>query len=105
MRKTSYFVEFPIVAKRFDALSLLQKVQAKMESGKGKKFNVRVTQTDSYLKDEQVAYLIDYTVNSTTVEGTKSTGAIYIRGVKGQDGLDSFKFSLEKSHDFSDFDA
>ena len=49
MRKINYFVEFPIIAKRFDAFSLLQKVKAKMESGKGGKFNVRVTRTDSYL--------------------------------------------------------
>ena len=30
---------------------------------------------------------------------------MYIRGVKGQDGWDSFKFILEKANDFSDFDA
>ena len=52
-----------------------------------------------------MAYLVDYTVNSSQVEGTKCTGSIYIRGVKGQDGLDSFKFTLEKGQDFSNFDA
>lgn len=76
-----------------------------MEKGKGKKYNVRVTQTDSYLKDEQVAYLVDYLVNSSQVEGTRCPGSLYIRGVKGQDGLDSFKFTMEKGQDFSEFDA
>jgi hypothetical protein len=34
------------------------------------------------------------------------TGSIYIRGIKGTDGnFDQFKFILEKSNDFSDFDA
>ena len=52
LRGTKYYVEFPIAARNFDAYSLLQKVQQKLEKGKGKKYNVRVTQTDSYLKDE-----------------------------------------------------
>jgi|APSaa5957512535_1039671.scaffolds.fasta_scaffold75595_2 hypothetical protein len=34
-----------------------------------------------------------------------SPGSVYIRGVKGHDGWDSFKFILEKANDFSDFDA
>lgn len=34
-----------------------------------------------------------------------SNGSIYIRGVKGHDGWDNFKFILEKSNDFSEFDA
>lgn len=66
---------------------------------------MRVTQTDSYFKDEQVAYLIDYKVSSSQVEGTTCPGSIYIRGVKGQDGLDSFKFAIEKGQDFSEFDS
>jgi len=105
LRGTRYFVEFPIAARNFDAYSLLQKVQKKLEKGKGKKHDVRVTQTDSYLKDEQVAYLVDYSVRSSQVEGTRCPGSLYIRGVKGQDGLDSFKFTLEKGQDFSDFDV
>lgn len=105
LRGTKYFVEFPIVVRNFDAYSLLQKVQQKLDKGKGKKYDVRVTQTDSYLKDEQVAYLVDYLVSSSQVEGTRCPGSLYIRGVKGEDGLDSFKFTLEKGQDFSDFDA
>ena len=105
LRGTKYFVEFPITVRNFDAYSLLQTVQQKLEKGKGKKYNVRVTQTDSYLKDEQVAYLVDYLVNSSQVEGTRCPGALYIRGVKGEDGMDSFKFTMEKGQDFSDFDA
>lgn len=75
-----------------------------MDQGK-KKHNVRVTGNDSYIAEENVAYLVDYQVNSSTVEGTKCKGSVYIRGVKGEHGLDSFKFILEKSNDFSDFDA
>ena len=43
LRGTKYFVEFPIAARNFDAYSLLQKVQQKLEKGKGKKYDVRVT--------------------------------------------------------------
>ena len=52
-----------------------------------------------------MAYLIDYKVKSSQVDGTNCPGSIYIRGVKGEDGLDSFKFTLEKGQDFSDFDS
>ena len=52
-----------------------------------------------------MAYLVDYLVNSSQVEGTRCPGSLYIRGVKGQEGLDSFKFTLEKGQDFSDFDV
>ena len=34
-----------------------------------------------------------------------SPGSIYIRGIKGHEGFDSFKFILEKANDFIDFDA
>ena len=52
LRGTKYFVEFPITVRNFDAYSLLQTVQQKLDKGKGKKYDVRVTQTDSYMKDE-----------------------------------------------------
>lgn len=64
-----------------------------------------MTNNDSYLADENVSYLIDYNVDSTTIGGTKAKGSVYIRGYKGNDGWDSFKFTLEKSLDFSQFDA
>jgi len=76
----------------------------KMEQGK-KKYGVRVTGNDSYLAEENVAYLVDYMVNSESVRGTHNKGSIYIRGVKGENGLDSFKYILEKSNDFNEFDA
>ena len=37
--------------------------------------------------------------------GAKSRGSVYIRGVKGQNGTDSFKFILEKNTDFADLDS
>ena len=57
------------------------------------------------MADENIAYLIDFKQNAREIEGSWSTGSIYIRGIKGQDGADSFKFILEKSNDFSEFDA
>ena len=47
---------------------------------------------------------MDYKVASSKLEGTNASGSIYIRGVKGVDGWDSFKWVMEKSNDFSDFD-
>lgn len=61
--------------------------------------------TDSHLQDDNVSYLIDYEVNSSTASGGKSKGSIYIRGVKGQNGVDSYKFVLEKSVDFAQLDS
>lgn len=67
-------------------------------------FGSRIVTTDSFAQDENVSFLIDYEVNSTTAMGAKSKGSIYIRGIKGGEGFDSFKFILEKGVDFSDLD-
>jgi hypothetical protein len=64
-----------------------------------------VITTDSYIQDENVSYLIDYEVYSTTAQGAKNKGSIYIRGIKGEGGFDSYKFVLEKSVDFHDLDV
>ena len=62
--------------------------------------------TDSYSQEDNLSYLIDYEVDSTTASGGKNRGSIYIRGIKSNDGgFDSFKFILEKSVDFSDLDS
>ena len=61
--------------------------------------------TDSYIQDENVSYMIDYEVASTTATGGKNKGSIYIRGIKGEGGFDSYKFVLEKSVDFHDLDV
>jgi len=57
--------------------------------------------TDSFQGDESVSYMIDYSVNSSTVHGAKSKGSLYLRGIKGDNGFDSFKFVLEKNNDFN----
>lgn len=51
-----------------------------------------------------MSYLIDYEVNSTQAHGARSKGSVYIRGMKGDQGFDSFKFILEKNVDFSELD-
>ena len=61
--------------------------------------------TDSYSQGDNVSYMIDYQVNSTTADGAKSKWSVYIRGLKGEQGIDSFKFVLEKNVDFNDLDA
>lgn len=76
-----------------------------MDKGKKGPYGVKVIGTDSYLADENVAYLIDYSVKSPVVDGGSSKGSLYIRGVKGNEGWDSFKFIMEKHNDFSPFDA
>lgn len=106
LRGVRYFIEFPIVGRNVDALALNNHMREQMEAAKkDPKYHLRITTTDSYLADENVAYLIDYQVKSSKPYGNTSNGSCYIRGVKGQDGWDSFKFILEKSNDFSDFDA
>lgn len=89
-----------------DAFSLLTSTQQKMAEGrKDHNANLKITGNDSYLAEENVAYLIDYKVKSHNVDGAMSAGSVYIRGVKGHEGYDSFKFILEKANDFIDFDA
>ena len=106
LRGIRYFIEFPIVARHVDAFGILSATNQKMDSAKkDKDFMVRVTGNDSYLSDDAVAYSIDYKVKSTVVGGTQAAGSVYVRGTKGSEGYDSFKFVLEKSNDFSDFDA
>lgn len=76
-----------------------------MDKGKkNKKYETKITANDSYMNDGAVSYLVDYSVKSSKVEGTMCKGTCYIRGHKG-DAVDSFKFVIEKSNDFSDFDA
>jgi hypothetical protein len=106
LRGVRYFIEFPIIGRNVDAFSLLTATQQKLESGKkDPKYMVKLIGNDSYINEENVAYLIDYQVRSKSVDGTNNKGSIYIRGIKGNEGFDSFKFILEKANDFSDFDA
>lgn len=51
-----------------------------------------------------MSYKIDYSVDSSTVGGSKSKGSVYIRGMKSE-GVDSFKFVLEKRVDFAELDS
>jgi len=79
-----------------------------MDKGKkNKKYETKLINSDSYLNDSAVSYLIDYSVKSSKVEGTSCKGTMYIRGHKSIDdsAVDSFKFVIEKNNDFSDFDA
>jgi len=76
-----------------------------MDKGKkNKKYETRLINNDSYLNDDAVSYLLDYSVKSSKVEGTNCKGTCYIRGHKS-DTVDSFKFVIEKNNDFSEFDA
>jgi len=71
LRGVRYYIEFPIVGKNVDAFSILTSTQQLMEKAKkNTKYNLKSTKTDSYLNDENVAYLIDYQVKSMEVEGT-----------------------------------
>ena len=64
--------------------------------------------SNSFILKDSLSYIIDYECNSSTAPGSKSKGSIYIRGAKNmnsQNGLDSFKFVLEKDVDFNDVDS
>jgi hypothetical protein len=41
-----------------------------------------VISTDSYFQEDNISYMIDYEVDSTTAQGAKNKGSIYIRGIK-----------------------
>jgi len=95
LRGTKYFAEFNVIGKNVDAFSLLASCQNTIEKGK-KMYGSKVIGTDSYFQDGNVSYLVDYSVDSTSCEGTKSKGSVYVRGVKGDNGFDSFKVICEK---------
>jgi hypothetical protein len=40
--------------------------------------------TDSFIKEDNVSYKIDFENNSSTAMGGKSNGTIYLRGIIGQ---------------------
>lgn len=103
LRGTRYFIEFPITGRNIDLFSILANTQQVINEGKTQ-YGARISGTDSFVQDENISYLIDYDVNSTTANGAKSKGSIYIRGIKGDEGFDSYKFILEKNVDFSPLD-
>lgn len=44
-------------------------------------------------------------MDSSSVGGSKSRGSVFIRGIKPESGLESFKFCLEKNVDFAELDS
>jgi hypothetical protein len=104
LRGTRYFIEFPIIGANIDAFKLILKVEDMIKLGHHK-YGGRVLSTDSFMKDDNVSYLIDYQDDSSTAPGGKSKGSIYIRGIKSSNGIDSYKFVMEKSVDFCDLDS
>lgn len=102
VRGTRYFIEFPIQQKNVDAFSILVAVQSVLNENKESNA-AKIKNNDVFKQDDMISYLIDYEVNSTTARGAKSTGSIYIRGVKNEN-FDSFKFVIEKNTDFHEVD-
>ena len=48
-----------------------------------------------------MSYCIDYDVASSSAMGGKCNGVVYLRGLKGENGIDAYKLVLEKSVDFN----
>ena len=104
IRGVRYYIEFPITARRIDAFSYVVKTEQLLQQGK-KEFGAKITSHDSFVKGDNMSYLIDYSCKSTQTDGAYSKGSVYIRGVKSDEGYDSFKFVLEKNNDFSALDC
>ena len=96
-------VEFPIAAKSVDAFRYIVGTEQLITNGKTQ-YKAKITNTESFVKGDNVSYMIDYTTMSSGADGAFSKGSIYIRGVR-QNGFDSFKFVLEKNNDFCPLDA
>lgn len=105
LRGPTYVIEMPLYGRNIDAFGLMLSTENLMKS-QTEKQGVRITARDNFVSDDgkTVAFKLDFLVNSSTVGGSKCKGALYIRGVKGDNGIDSFKFVLEKNVDFSDLD-
>ena len=104
LRGPKYYIEFPIVGKNIDAFGLILSTEKLIQDARQSQGS-KITNTDSFSKGENVSYLIDYQVNSSTVGGTKTKGSAYIRGIRSDTGFESFKFVLEKNVDFAQLDS
>jgi len=65
LRGTRYFIEFPITGKNVDAFSILASTQSLINNSKSK-YGSRVISTDSFFQDDNMSYLVDYEVESTS---------------------------------------
>lgn len=52
-----------------------------------------------------MSYCIDYDVASSTASGGRCNGVVYLRGMKGENGVQAYKFVLEKNVDFAKLDS
>jgi len=104
MKGLRYSVEFPIVGKNVDVFRIMCVVEDTIKQGYHK-YSSRIRDRETFKNQDNVSQKIDYQVASSTANGANCTGTIYIRGIKGPDGNDSFKFIMEKSNDFSELDA
>lgn len=71
------------------------------------KYGSKVHETDTFEKLDTLTHVVDYEASSTTAEGAKCRGSIYVRGIKSdpKGEYDTFKFILEKSVDFNEVDS
>lgn len=104
LRGINYFIELPIVGLNVDAFGLILSTEDLIRKAKEKQ-GAKITDKDSFIKDDNICYKIDFMTNSSTIGGTKNKGSVFLRGIKGPNGNDSFKFVLEKHNDFSDLDT
>lgn len=104
LRGPKYFIELAIAGKNVDAFSLILSTEKLIQKAK-KTENARIVDTNSFTKADNVSYMIDFSVNSSSVSGGKSKGSVFIRGIKGENGYDSYKFVLEKMVDFAELDS
>lgn len=100
LRATRYYIEFPITEGNLDIfgliLSLEQLIQDNAQSAK-------VTDKTSYKQGDNLSYMVDYKVDSTTAPGGRNKGTFFVRGVQNEAGA-AYKFVLEKNTDFHDLD-
>jgi len=104
LRGTKYFIEFPIVGRNFDAFKMVCMLEQTIKDGYVTE-TARIKRQDSYSKGDVMSYCIDYNVASSTANGGMCNGVVYLRGMKGENGVDAFKFVIEKSVDFSKLDS
>lgn len=104
LRGPKYYIEFPIAGRNVDIFGLILSTEKSIQDAK-KTEGAKITNTDSYSAGENVSYMIDYSVNSSSVGGSKSRGSVFVRGIKEQSGLESYKFVVEKLVDFAKLDS
>ena len=106
IRNGKYYIEFPISKAEVNPEAIINAVlnySQNNNQSKPSKNQMKIISNSKHNEEGIYTMRLDYEVASNTVEYAKNNGQIYLQGCFGE-AYDNFKFSIEKSNDFTDCD-